>query len=383
MGHSESSQAEVYIAAREHDEHGGRLLWGSQNEAGGAVPDSPGRFLAYTAFAYYVGCRKEVAPSRLERAKGELLACLEEWPPACLGKPWSRHETQSLQTNRQRIQFCAEGRLDAKRMGTLCVESNDERLDPQAARRGFDPRRVGDTGPAPGCLAHTADVYHPNTADDAVKRNVTRTAHDDVRRVIRQKCVDLFIGHVVGQCFGGICGRSMDEQQLATVLEGQAFVRGQATNPEQDYFTQRIARGPKSLEAHTLVIGSGLNGRRVKGGHRAIAQPLDHDGVGRRETTPRLQRLGAGKNDVARDQELVEAAPLCARKNGPQRVEMAVNVGDAKKEHAQAAASSTPARSSRTMRSTAASRRAGVTELSMARTSAVPTTTPAACLDAA
>jgi hypothetical protein len=55
MGHSQSSQPEVYIAAREHDEQGGCLFWGSQNEAGGAVPDSAGWLVSHVAFAYYVG----------------------------------------------------------------------------------------------------------------------------------------------------------------------------------------------------------------------------------------------------------------------------------------------------------------------------------------
>jgi hypothetical protein len=85
MGHSESSQSEVYIAGREQDEHGCRFLRSVQNQARGAVPDAAVGLIAHAAFTHDVGFGKKLAPGRLERTNDELSARLEEWPSACLG----------------------------------------------------------------------------------------------------------------------------------------------------------------------------------------------------------------------------------------------------------------------------------------------------------
>src|SRR5579863_7953950 len=100
MGHSESSQPEVYIAGREQDERGGRFFRRGQDHAGGPIPDTAVWLVAHTAFTHDVGFGKKLAPARLERTDDELLARLEEWPSACLGKARSRHELQSWQTKR-------------------------------------------------------------------------------------------------------------------------------------------------------------------------------------------------------------------------------------------------------------------------------------------
>src|SRR5580658_119524 len=111
MGHSESSQSEVYIAAGQLGERGRGLFRDSQDEARGAVPNAPAGLVSHVAFANDVSVRKKVAPRCLERANDELSARLKQWPSACLGKAGSRHEAQSSQTKRSRIQFCVGRRL--------------------------------------------------------------------------------------------------------------------------------------------------------------------------------------------------------------------------------------------------------------------------------
>jgi hypothetical protein len=60
---------------------------------------------------------------------------------------------------------------------------------------------------------------------------------------------------------------------------------------------------------------------------------LNHDGAGGVEATPRLQGLGARKYDVSGNEKLVEAATLGRRQNGAKRVEVPMNIGEAKKKH--------------------------------------------------
>src|SRR5580704_2725359 len=124
MGHSQSSQPKVYIAARQLREHGRGLFWGSQDEACGAVPNAPAGLVAHVALADDIGSGKKLAPRCLERADDELSARLEQWASACLCKAWSRHEAQSSQTKRSRIQFCVGRRLRKGRIGTLRVEAD-------------------------------------------------------------------------------------------------------------------------------------------------------------------------------------------------------------------------------------------------------------------
>ena len=56
-------------------------------------------------------------------------------------------------------------------------------------------------------------------------------------------------------------------------------------------------------------------------------------GPGRRQPAPGLERLGPGEDEVARDEELVEAPALGRGEHGAQRVEVAVDVGNAEEEH--------------------------------------------------
>jgi hypothetical protein len=90
----------VYIAGGEQDEHGGCFFRSGQDQAGRPVPHTAVWFVAHTAFTHDVGFGKKLAPARLEGTEDELLARLEQWPSACLGKARSRHESQSWQTKR-------------------------------------------------------------------------------------------------------------------------------------------------------------------------------------------------------------------------------------------------------------------------------------------
>jgi hypothetical protein len=123
------------------------------------------------------------------------------------------------------------------------------------------------------------------------------------------------------------------EQQLAAVLEGQTLVGGQTANAMKNDVTQGLARLSEAIEARLFLSRAGLNRCRVERGHRSIAQPLNHDGAGGAEATPRLQGLRARKNDVSCNEKLVEAAALGRRQNGAKRVELPMNVGEAKKKH--------------------------------------------------
>jgi hypothetical protein len=81
-------------------------------------------------------------------------------------------------------------------------------------------------------------------------------------------------------------------------------------------------------QAGPLEIALGAQRGGIEGRDRAIGNPLDHHSPRRHEATPGLERLGSGKDAVARDQELVKATALGAGEHRAERVEMTVDVGD-------------------------------------------------------
>ena len=127
--------------------------------------------------------------------------------------------------------------------------------------------------------------------------------------------------------------RAVHEQELAAVLERDAHVRRQPADALEDELAQRVARHAHALDSLALVIAPRVEPGRVERGDGAVRQALHHDGARGGETAPRLERLGTGEDDVARDEELVEAPALGRREDRAERVEVAMNVGDAEEEH--------------------------------------------------
>src|SRR5438552_3395213 len=105
----------------------------------------------------------------------------------------------------------------------------------------------------------------------------------------------------------------------------------------QPLFKSRGARPPSGLMTclteSPVVLGRCPELTRIERGYCAIGEPLNEDRAGCGKPSPRLERLRSGEDEIPGDEELLKRASLCRCENRLERVEVAMNVGDAQKKH--------------------------------------------------
>jgi hypothetical protein len=110
-------------------------------------------------------------------------------------------------------------------------------------------------------------------------------------------------------------------------------MRRQATNALKNEFSERLTRRPHSAHPIALVLASGVQPTGVERCDGPIGQTLHHEGIRRGQSSPGFERIRSGEDDIARDEQPVEAAALGGRKDGAERVKMAMDVRNAKEQH--------------------------------------------------
>ena len=131
----------------------------------------------------------------------------------------------------------------------------------------------------------------------------------------------------------GIRGGPVHQHQLAAVLEGNSRVRRQPTDSLQDEISERVARHPHALDPLALVVAARMEPGRIERRNGAVGQPLHHHRPRGGQPAPGLDGLGTREHEVPGDEELVKAPSLSGRQDGAERVEVAVDIGEAEEEH--------------------------------------------------
>ncbi len=136
--------------------------------------------------------------------------------------------------------------------------------------RGVDSIHVAwaTRSPAPGASPTLPTLTTRTPADHAIEGDVARAADDYVGGVVAEERVDLLVAHVVRQRLAGIGRGAVDEQELASVFEGDARVGRQPADALQDELSQGVAGHAHALDALALVIAPGMENRRDRASRR-------------------------------------------------------------------------------------------------------------------
>jgi len=162
---------------------------------------------------------------------------------------------------------------------------------------------------------------------------MTRPAYDEICRIVSHQSHDLFVRHVVCQRFARIHRATMDQEELATVFEGQPNMRGKSADSLHYKLSEGLTSAPEAFHAFALLVAPYSERIRIQRYNRFVDEPLDHDGAGSDQATPGFERFRSGKYYVTRHEEPVEASLFGRGQDGSQGVEMGVYVGDAQEAH--------------------------------------------------
>ena len=146
-----------------------------------------------------------------------------------------------------------------------------------------------------GSFSHRSDRDDARRLRHPLERNVASPTNHQIRGLVAHQRQDFVVVHVVADGCGRVRRGTMDQQQLAAVLQGHSKGRRQAGQSFKDHLTQRRLRLPESF--HTLPLGVvfGREVIRIERGDGAIGDTLYAVCPHPHQQLPGLEWLGARK----------------------------------------------------------------------------------------
>jgi hypothetical protein len=125
----------------------------------------------------------------------------------------------------------------------------------------------------------------------------------------------------------------VDDHELLSVLEREPRDGGELAQASHDELAQGLPGGQQAVYPNLLVRVHRLQLGRVDGRDRAIGHALNADRLVLQEEVPGFERFGAGKQEIATHEQLLERPGLAFGDDGPERRRMSVHVRNAEKSH--------------------------------------------------